>query len=902
MSKHATVGTTIALCLLLGAPAAQAQEVAQRTQDASTGGDSAIRTMSAVRLDATQPITIDGRIDEAAWQTAQPTDGFIQVSPEMGEPSHQRTEVRMLYDDQAIYVAARLYDTAPDSVVARLGRRDDMVYSDWFHVAFDSYHDHRTAFAFGVNAAGMKQDLFLYNDTNDDVGWEAVWEAAATIDGQGWVAELRIPFSQLRYNAAPGPTTWGVNFRRGIARYGEESFWTAVNPSEPKLVSIFGDLHGLEDLGTPRRIELQPYALSRLAREPGDAADPFHDETALSASAGADLKVGITSDLTLTATINPDFGQVEADPSVVNLTAYESFFPEKRPFFLEGADIFNFGLGLGDGGNESLFYSRRIGRAPQGAVPGDAEYVDRPSATTILSAAKLSGKTSGGWSIGVLDALTTRERAPYILQGGTQGEIPVEPLTNYAVARVIKDFRQGESAIGGIVTAMHREIEHDNLDFLTTSAYAGGLDVRHRFAGGDYYLRTFLLGSAVNGSTAALTRVQRAPGRYFQRPDADHVDSDTTRTSLSGAAGSLEVGKQAGGNWKWITAVQAISPGFEVNDMGFQTQTDVALHVGWLGYDQRRAGGHLQRWNVNWNAWHGYSFGGERVTLGGNTNGSFTLKNYWNGYGGIGLDNLDSYSTDALRGGPALRRSPSMSLWGGLNSDNRESVRYGIGVNVSQNLENPSESLRLGPYVNWRASERMDLSLSPSVSWNTNDAQYISRQPFAGADHYIFGRIDQATVATTLRLGYTVSPDLSFQLYASPFVSAGEYSAFREVADPRASDYGARFRTLESDEVAYDDAADVYRLDLDRDGSIDASFGNPDFNFKQLRSTAVLRWEYRPGSALFLVWSQGRTGFDRDDGSVDLRRDFGRLFAFDSDYDVPGSNVLLIKASYWLGL
>ncbi|NIP83119.1 MAG: hypothetical protein GWM90_29370, partial [Gemmatimonadetes bacterium] len=446
-----------------------------------------------------RPPAIDGVLGEPGWQAAGVASGFTQMRPDPGAPATQRTEIRILHDDQAIYVAARMFDTAPDSIVAQLGRRDDEVYSDWIYVAIDSYFDHRTAFAFGLNPRGVMVDVLLHNDTEDDGSWDAVWEGAARRDEQGWTAEFRIPLSQLRFNvpetdgcgadpgtgdaAACGELVWGVNFLRKIARHGEESFWAPTLPEDGRLVSLFGELHGLRDLEPPRRLEVMPYAVASATAAPGEAEDPFYHDVDPFGGMGADIKAGVTSDLTLTATINPDFGQVEADPSVVNLTAFETFFPEKRPFFVEGVDIFRFGIGLGDGdlGNESLFYSRRIGRAPQGDVDGD--YTDYPDATTILGAAKLSGKTASGWSIGVLDALTASEYGRYELDG-VEGETPIEPLTNYGVARVIKDFRAGRSAVGGIFTATNRSLpESGELDWLRRSAYTGGLDVRHRFGG-----------------------------------------------------------------------------------------------------------------------------------------------------------------------------------------------------------------------------------------------------------------------------------------------------------------------------------------------------------------------------------------------------------------------------------
>ncbi len=881
---------------------AQSNGVADSSSPAPSHTLSSDLTMYAQRITG-ESITVDGKLDETAWTSAQPTTRqFIQNKPDPGKPSLQRTEVRIMYDDQAIYVGARMYDTAPDSIVGRLARRDDHPQSDWFTIGFDSYNDNRTAFVFAINPAGVLFDEFIYNDTQEDDSWDAVWEGRTSTDSLGWVAELRIPLSQLRYDASGGaPVEWGIELVRDISRYAEQSFWAPLDPRESKTVSVFGTLEGLSRLSSPRRLEIQPYGVAKLDREPGDAQDPFYTPSDISGNVGADLKYGLTSNLTLTATINPDFGQVEADPSVVNLTAYESYFPEKRPFFVEGADIFNFGIGLGDGdlGNESLFYTRRIGAAPHGDLPDDVAYGSVPTSTPIIGAAKLSGKTPGGWSMGFMDAVTARQSADYALDGGIRGSAAVEPLTNYAVGRVIKDFRQGQSAIGGIFTATNRRLDASRLDFMNRAAYAGGADFRHRWAGGNYQIHGFLLGSVVSGSTEAITRVQEAPGRYYQRPDADYVELDSTRTSLAGMAGQVEVGKIGGGHWMFLTALHAISPGFEVNDIGFQTQRDLIEHVGWVGYQQYDPSWIFRRWQLNANVWHGYDFGGDRTSLGGNVNGNFDLRNYWSGYGGIGT-NAAVLSTDALRGGPALRTTNRINYWGGFDSDRRKDLRVGFDVNGAADLDNDGRSFSIGPSVGWRPSSQLDLSFYPSIRWNRNDAQYVTQEDFAGATHYYFGRIDQTTVSLTTRLAYTLSPTLSFQLYAQPFVSAGAFADFKEVVAPRAHDFGDRFHTLASSEIRYDSDAEQYLISID--GTPDAvAFDQPDFNFKQLRSTAVLRWEYMPGSTFFIVWSQSRTGFDTQDGRLNFGRDFGRLLGTEPGYEVPASNVFLVKVTYWLG-
>ncbi|HSJ16399.1 MAG TPA: DUF5916 domain-containing protein, partial [Longimicrobiales bacterium] len=590
--RSVAAAALVAGVLFHAANTAAAQQLASAQSKPPARAPAARRALQAVRVVDLSP-AIDGRLDEAVWQHADVATDFIEHEPASGEPSDQRTEARVLYDDGAIYVGMRAFDTAPDSIVGRLARRDENPYSDWLLVAFDSYFDRRTAFIFGVNPAGARIDSFMYDDGNESDSWDPVWEVRTTRDSLGWSAEFRIPLSQLRFNGAVAAArTWGVQFHRKIARTNERSFWAPMPRDGNGVVSYFGELHGLAGLRPPRHLEIQPYSVSSVTTSPpGAARDPFHQDFRWRSSIGADFKYGVTSHLTLSGTLNPDFGQVESDPSVVNLTAYETFLQEKRPFFVEGADIFNFGLGIGDGdlGNESLFYSRRIGRAPQGGTPGAAEFEKVPTATTIVGAAKLSGKTARGWSLGMLEAVTAGERAEYVTDTGARGDVAVEPWTNYAMARVARDFDEGRTAFGVIATATNRRLD-DELSFLHSAAYTGGLNARHRWQGGDFEVSGWLAGSHVRGDTAAIARTQRSPARYYQRPDAAHTTYDATRTSLEGWAGGAQLGKLGGGRWRWIMALNAKSPGFEANDMGFQSNADRALQVAWIGYQHNEPG------------------------------------------------------------------------------------------------------------------------------------------------------------------------------------------------------------------------------------------------------------------------------------------------------------------------
>jgi hypothetical protein len=709
---------------------------------------------------------------------------------------------------------------------------------------------------------------------------------ATQIDSLGWTAEFRIPLSQLRFSGAP-VQTWGINFARDLYRHDELSIWAPISMQEQAIVSRSGLLQGIRDLTPPRRLELLPYSVARLNRAPGNPDNPFYRRNDRGAEFGADLKVGVTSNLTLDATVNPDFGQVEADPAQVNLTAFETFFPERRPFFQEGAGIFRFGLGIGDGdgANQSLFYSRRIGRSPQGSVAGGADWVDRPSHTRILSAAKLSGKTESGWSVGVLGAVTDQEETRLARDGEFSREA-VEPRTGYSVLRLQRDFREGGSALGMIGTATWRDESVADALGLRSRAWAGGMDFRHRFRDGVLELRGNLLGSHVTGSPEAMVATQRSSARYFQRPDADHVSVDEAATSMQGWSATSELAKVGGGPWRFAVMTQARSPGFEVNDLGFMTETDYVASAGYVGYFHNQPGRYLRNWRVNTSAWTGWTFGGEHVSLGYNLNGGVTLNNLWNLHAGVNV-NPGTLNTVLLRGGPAFRTETQYSGWGGMSTDGRRGLQGSLNLNWNLRPESDSRTLGLSPSVRWRPSERTTLRVGPSLSRRVDDRQWVGRLSADGEPVYLFGRLEQTTVSMTLRADMALTPTLSLQLYAQPFVSAGSFGEFKRVTDPRADRYGDRFAPVDAE---FQNG--VYLGDMDGEGTT-VEFGNPDFNFKQFRSNTVLRWEYRPGSTLFLVWSQGRNRFDRD-GSFRFADDARSLFRQEPE------NVLMIKMNYWL--
>jgi len=850
---------TLALLLLLVpalAPAAAAQAAARATAAPPP-------SIAAATLRGAPPV-VDGRLDDAAWQEASAATAFVQRAPNPGAPASQRTEVRVLVGAGAVYVSARMFDQ-PDSVAAQLSRRDaGGTYSDWAYVMLDSDDDNRSAFAFAVNPLGVQRDFIQQEDGGSDEGWDAVWEGKARKDSLGWTAEFRIPLSQLRYTE--GARAWGVNFRRDIARREEVAYWAPIPPDAAGHVSRYGVLTGTEGIPGARRLEVQPYAVTRMTRAPGDGSDPFYNTNDVAASGGFDFRYGPSSALTLSGTVNPDFGQVEADPSQVNLTAFETFFPERRPFFVEGSDIFDFGLG-GDAGQ--LFYSRRIGAAPHGGAPGEARFTDIPQRTTILGAAKLSGKTANGWSLGVMNALTASEDATYITADGTRHSAPVEPLTDFGVMRVIRDFRGGESAVGGILTTVRRSLQGDGLDFLHTAAYTGGVDWRHRFGGGDYAVTGYAVGSRVEGSADAIALTQQRPGRYFQRPDAENLEFDPTRTSLMGMVGNLEVKKIGGGHWRWEAGGRVVTPGFEANDVGFQPKADVVSHFGTVEYLEFNPGKVFRNWHLLLHEGANWTTAGERTDASTFLYANAQLKNYWT-LTGVVQRNLAGLSTSDLRGGPALALPGENSAQLVVQSDARRAVGGSVYGLLARQDEGLGHTTIVGGSLTARPSPRVDLSLEPQVVLYETAQQYLTQGSQPGGMGYYFGRMKQTTTALTARLSYTFSPTLSLQFYGSPFISAGAFSDYTQVTNSRARRFADRFTPAE---VEF----------------------NPDFNVKQFRSNAVLRWEYRPGSTMFVVWNSGLDDYTND-GTYAFGRDFRRLAQGDA------TNTLLVKFSYWFGL
>jgi hypothetical protein len=810
---------------------------------------------------ATAP-AIDGKDDDAVWQAAPPITDFTEWQPNEGKAPRFRTEAKVAYDAANLYVYVRAYDPHPDSIIRRLERRDTFTPSDMVWIFVDSYHDRRTGYEFGVNAAGVKLDQAVYDGGNEDGAWDGVWDVATRIDSLGWTAEFRLPMSQMRYSQDRSHI-FGFTIDRDIYRYNERVSWPKFSQAKPDLLSQLGSLSGLDDLETPRRLEAMPYVVTKNATEIRN--NQFR--TPSSASVGGDIKYRVASNITLDATVNPDFGQVEADPSVLNLSAYESFFDERRPFFVAGRGLFRFDVNCSqvNCGGEGLYYSRRIGRTPQ--LSGTYGDTVPSTPTTILGAGKLLGRFTNGTTIGVLDAVTRRAT--------NTGDTTFEPATNFTVVRATQDLRKGKSGFGAMFTSVNRSLDQWTSPYLASNAFAGAIDFRHRFLkNDDYQVAGSFDASRVQGSTAVIANLQRNSAHYYQRPDAG-LPLDPTRTSLAGDAEELKFSKVGGQHLMFETSYLRRSPGFEINDMGYLRRADQQSWNTWVGFFDRRDHLFYKRFQLNNNWWQFWSADGLPLEAAYNTNTHITLRNNMGVHVGGTLGQLGTtYDDRAARGGPALRNDTYIAPWMSIGGDDRRSLVPYFNWNWFRGAGGRSWSSGGGPEVDYKMMGRFSSSVSLNWSHNVDPQQFFGQFDDIQGSHYTFAHLDQTTTSVTMRVNYTFSPTVSIQAYAAPFVSKGTYSDVRQLSStPRADDYDDRF-------TSYGDT------------SVTNHPGG--FNFKAFQSNIVYRWEYRPGSTLFVVWNQGRQGYLGAEGTNDFGGDMRELMS------LHPSNVFLVKMSYWL--
>jgi hypothetical protein len=844
--------------------------------------------------------TLDGRLSEAIWAAAPAVTSFLQSDPDEGRPASESTEVRVVYDASALYVGARLYDRDPSGIARRLARRDIVAASDEFRVLLDTYHDHRTAFQLAVNAAGGKRDGVAGDDGADfDDSWDPVWQVATSMDSLGWTVEMRIPFSQLRYSSAPNQV-WGIRLVRWIQRKNELALFPFVSKTESGVASRFAHLVGLEFGTKSRRLEALPYVVTRgRFHRPAVPGNPFDDGHTLFRGGGLDAKAGVASNMTLDLTINPDFGQVEIDPAFVNLTAFEQFLPEHRPFFVEGASIFHFG-GTGGGINPHfstplLFYSRRIGRPPQGEPTAPGQFTDVPENSTILGAAKLTGKTANGWSVGALEALTAREYAVVAdTITGTRQRDEVEPFTSYFAGRLQRDFQGGATTLGFLTTAMRRELDQPAMNFLSRAAYAGGVDFTHRWHDHTYTLAGSIGASYIQGDTTAMQIAQLGSDRYYQRPDAMRLRYDPARTDLSGLAGDLYLNKVQG-NWVWSLAGSTMTPGFEVNDLGFQERVDILSTSIAGGRRWTQPGPVFRQGYVFLAAKSGWNYDRDLIQRSASLYAFGRFRNFWEadltlGYAPWVLDDR------LTRGGPLAQHPAQWSATGEAYTDNRKAVSAYAYASYTHDATGGWYATTL-PSLTYRPSKALSASLSVGYEVGRASAQYVQQVTDSLATatlgaRYVFAALDARSAYLTLRVNAAFSRSVSLQLYAQPFTFVGNYSGFKELAARRTYSF-VRYGK-DNGSTIVPDGGD-YSVDPDGAGPAKAFWlGNPDFRSRSFRLNAVWRWEYRPGSTLFLVWSQTRWG-DFSTVNVALAPDLHQAVFLDRP-----TNVLMLKVNYWL--
>ena len=835
---------------------------------------------------------VDGIFDEKVWDQVDWSGDFRQREPYENEPATEDTRFKIVYDDNNLYFAIRCFDSAPDSIEKRMSRRDGFP-GDWVEVNIDSYHDLRTAFSFTISASGVKGDEAVTNDNNWDSSWDPIWDARTTIDEQGWTAEIQIPLSQLRFGKKEDHI-WGLQVNRRLYRKSEFSSWQFISPTASGWVHLFGELHGISNIKPQKQRDLTPYVMTGFESYQPDHENPFMPGKELLKNIGIDGKWGITNDFTLDFTLNPDFGQVEADPSEVNLTTFETKFTERRPFFIEGKNIlsFNFEDGGGPLSADNLFYSRRIGRAPT-YYPDleDNEYIDRPTNTTILGAFKLTGKTQNGWSVGILESITQNEKA-LIDQEGSRREIVVEPLTNYFTSRVQKDLNESNTLIGGMVTATNRNLSEDYLkESMHNAAYSAGFDFTQHFKDKTYYLKLKTAFSRITGSKKSILETQQKSPHFFQRPDAEHLRVDSTRTYLDGFGGSVQFGKAGNSKWMYTLWITWRSPGLNLNEIGYLNRNDEIQEVFWVGFRQREPFSIFRNLNLNVNQWYASTFGMETRYYGGNFNGYMEFVNYW-GFG-FGVDREGkSLSTETLRGGPALLYNGNTNAWIFVGTDHRKKVYFTFNTShfFRDGSTDYSHNYNLG--MRFQISDAFNVSLYPDYSTRFNKLEWVETLDDLEEVRYLRGTIRQTTTHLTLRFSYNITPDFTVEFYAMPFVSAGKYTEFKYITDAGADNFEDRFIQYTDEQINYIAEDEIYEIDENLDGTIDYSFDQPDFNVYDFNANLVVRWEYQPGSTLFFVWSQKRFK-GLTDGNFNMGNDFETLFT-----DTYPHDVLLVKLSY----
>ena len=841
------------------------------------------KTYTTFEIDVAAAPSIDGNLADSIWESAEWATNFIEVNPDENTDPSEQTKFKILYDQKHLYIALKALDSEPETITNRLSRRDGFV-GDRINVLIDSYHDLRTGFLFTVTAAAVRGDEFITdNGNNIDASWNPIWSAKALIDNEGWTAEMKIPLSQLRFSNDPNQV-WGLNVVRNYFKNNELSAWNRIPIGAAGWVSEAGKLKGLKNIKPQKQIEIQPFVVTKLDRYEAEAGNPYADGNDFNLNTGLDAKIGITNDLTLDVTINPDFGQVEADPAAINLDGFEIFNRDQRPFFVENKNIFDYRFA--DNRN-NLFFSRRIGRSPQvNLETTDEAFVNQPQNTTILGAAKFSGKTKNGWSIGVLESMTSKEFTEISTNGNTSESL-AEPFTNYLVGRVQKDFNKKNTFFGGMFTATNRFITPE-VSELRKSAYSGGIDFTHQWKNRAYFMEANIVMSHVQGSKEAIKLTQENLTHLFNRVDATHLEVDPNRTSLTGTGGRFGIGKVGGQHWNYNAGFKWVSPELELNDIGFLRSADEMIQYANLRYRSIKPTGVFRDFNVRFNQFSAFDFEGNYNRIQYQINGSASFLNNWEIDFGL-AHKPRIFSNSILRGGPRWRFSKENFQFFFVGSDRRKNFNGTIGLIHSQAKENNFSLLKFESELNYQPTNAFNISLSPEYSISKNQTQYVTQSDYNSDSRYVLGTIDNHTLTASVRLDYTINPNLSIQYYGQPFISRGRYKDFKYVTNPVAERLTERFQLYDSNQINL--SGNDFQVDENRDGTMDYSFSNPDFSYVQFNSNLVLRWEYILGSELFLVWSQGvKSSVSSSDGLFE---------GFETGIlDERPQNIFLLKATY----
>lgn len=813
---------------------------------------------------------IDGKLDDECWQKTGTWDsGFIQQQPHQAAPPSQQTEIKILYDDKYLYFAIICHDNEPEKMNPILGRRDEN-NGDMAGIALDSYNDKQTAFEFNLTAAGQKVDLMHLGEYGWDFEWNAVWDGKTTVGDSAWYAEMRVPFTQIRFSNKD-EHIWGMHIWRWIHRFQEESQWKLIPVDAPAMVYIFGELRGIKDIPSKRNFEIMPYVKGKYVTD-SESSENF--------GGGVDGKIGITSDFTLDYTVNPDFGQVEADPSVLNLTSYEVFYDEKRPFFLEGKSILEY-----NADNDMLFYSRRIGHAPS-YVPytDENETLSMPENTSIINALKLTGKNKKGLSLGVVNSMTSKEYAT-ISSEDTKIKEAVEPFTNYFIGRVKQDFNKGSTTLGGIATSTIRSIKDEKLEFLPEKSLVAGLDFEHNWLNRKYFVNAKSFYSKINGSETAISKLQRSSQHLYQREDADHLEYNSQLTSLQGWGGEVNGGKRSG-KFRLTGSMDWRAPGVDLNDVGYMRQADYINEEVNLLYNVNKPKGILLRYYFLLKQEHLWSFGGENLKDLLFSQAKLTFKNYW--ILNMTLDRtINEIDTRQLRGGPSLRIDANTSAGLIFQTSSSKKLVFATRLDFTKFDDKITWRNKYDFSLSWLINNNFTLSTMTGFTNETNNSQYVTQLTVDEKREYVVGKIDRQTLFTTLRAEYFITPELSLQYYGSPYASIGKYDSYRKVNQSKSKNLSERYLPLYINGSNLVDENDEVLLDFNTE--------NPDFNFQEFRSNFVLRWEYKTGSTFYFVWTNTSSIYE-DIYNPSITNTFKNISK------LQAQNAFMIKLSYWFSL